>query len=287
MFSAVQCGVIERPALHLLLAEREGFEPSVEFYPYGRLASAYLRPLGHLSESDFLLPRPRRGTRSDAELCNDPPNPVNAMRSHAALLFTFTLFSLFAARPVHACRCMEGSVQDHVHAASAIFEARVLEVSTERSADTDSEVLVAHMQVVQQYKGDAVENLLVRTPSSSAGCGYDFEVGHGYLVYAAAQDGVLATQLCSGTKAIEDAGADLNVLGLGEVPVGPTTDKDKPVEPKHLAPPPQNAGCASCAVGANPGANPTTSTWLFAIMIIAWRASLNRKGRHSGRPQRS
>ncbi len=31
------------------MAEREGFEPSVEFYPHNRLAGGCLQPLGHLS----------------------------------------------------------------------------------------------------------------------------------------------------------------------------------------------------------------------------------------------
>ena len=39
------CGVRKRAKR----AEREGFEPSVEFYPYTRLAGVRLRPLGHLS----------------------------------------------------------------------------------------------------------------------------------------------------------------------------------------------------------------------------------------------
>ena len=33
----------------LAVAEREGFEPSVEVSPYGSLANCCLRPLGHLS----------------------------------------------------------------------------------------------------------------------------------------------------------------------------------------------------------------------------------------------
>gem|GEM_PF-916127 len=33
----------------LFLAEREGFEPSVEYYPHTRLAGEHHRPLGHLS----------------------------------------------------------------------------------------------------------------------------------------------------------------------------------------------------------------------------------------------
>jgi hypothetical protein len=45
----------ERPApdagagLFQFVAEREGFEPSAEFYPCTRLAGEHHRPLGHLS----------------------------------------------------------------------------------------------------------------------------------------------------------------------------------------------------------------------------------------------
>jgi hypothetical protein len=36
-------------ALFIILAEREGFEPSVESDPHTRLAGEHHRPLGHLS----------------------------------------------------------------------------------------------------------------------------------------------------------------------------------------------------------------------------------------------
>ncbi len=35
------------------MAEREGFEPSMEFYPHTPLAGERLRPLGHLSEIEL------------------------------------------------------------------------------------------------------------------------------------------------------------------------------------------------------------------------------------------
>ena len=37
------------PTLTPYCAEREGFEPSVRFNPYGSLANGYFRPLSHLS----------------------------------------------------------------------------------------------------------------------------------------------------------------------------------------------------------------------------------------------
>ena len=38
-----------------IMAEREGFEPSVESYPHTRLAGEHHRPLGHLSAQQCFL----------------------------------------------------------------------------------------------------------------------------------------------------------------------------------------------------------------------------------------
>ena len=45
----------------LSMAEREGFEPSVEFYPHTRLAGEHHRPLGHLSRCYSLYIRMAEG----------------------------------------------------------------------------------------------------------------------------------------------------------------------------------------------------------------------------------
>ena len=44
-------GLVGKPTSPLCdVAEREGFEPSVEYNPHTRLAGEHHRPLGHLSE---------------------------------------------------------------------------------------------------------------------------------------------------------------------------------------------------------------------------------------------
>ena len=49
------------------VAEREGFEPSVEVSPYGSLANCCLRPLGHLSTDLSSM----RGSQSSAAQVDD------------------------------------------------------------------------------------------------------------------------------------------------------------------------------------------------------------------------
>ena len=55
----------------------------------------------------------------------------------------------------------------------------------------------------------------VRTPVSGISCGYHFEEGQEYLVYAGKG---MSVNLCSETKPLSKADADLAVLGDGEKP---------------------------------------------------------------------
>ncbi len=46
---------------------------------------------------------------------------------------------------------------------------------------------------------------------------YPFEEGRSYLVYAYGENGALVTNGCKGTKPLDDAGVDLQELGLPTV----------------------------------------------------------------------
>ena len=63
----VKCTTIRRQVGGSRLAEREGFEPSVEVSPYGSLANCCLRPLGHLSTGLSSM----RGSQSSATQVDD------------------------------------------------------------------------------------------------------------------------------------------------------------------------------------------------------------------------
>ena len=80
----------------------------------------------------------------------------------------------------------------------------------------------ATMRVSEVWKGPKQETLEVRTPVSGMSCGYPFKEGQKYLVYAYGKQD-LKVDLCSGTKPLSKAGADLMVLGDGEKP---TADGD-------------------------------------------------------------
>lgn len=92
-------------------------------------------------------------------------------------------------------------------AADSVFSGRVLSVTPGKNG------LDVEIQVDRSWKQARCGTVVVQTASDSAACGFGFEVGKSYLVYADIEKGKLTTSLCSRTRAIEDAGEDLAALG--------------------------------------------------------------------------
>ena len=84
--------------------------------------------------------------------------------------------------------------------------------------------------VLEVWKGELADTVAVRTARSSASCGYPFEVGTRYLIYARTRTdtGCLRTNLCTRTRPLKCADediAELNSLGT----TGAAEDVDVPV----------------------------------------------------------
>lgn len=154
------------------------------------------------------------------------------------------LFSL-AAAPAAACSCDEATVEEAIASAGAIFEGVVDSIEVDASGDAR----VVRFAVTQAWRGVASEHVEVRTSIAESACGYPFEVGQAYLVYASGTttEGYRVS-LCSRTRAMDAAGEDRIALGAGVVPVDVVDEDVEPVRPPRTAP--SRAGCASCAVGA-------------------------------------
>ncbi|MCE5170441.1 hypothetical protein LQV63_14085 [Paenibacillus profundus] len=136
------------------------------------------------------------------------------------LMMTVVMFGLsflFAA-PVSACSCAASpSIEDAKRDAAAVFAGKVTHVSrswTKMTFSTADPVKVS-FQVKRVWKGNVPSNAKVVTALSSASCGYEFEPGKEYLVYAYHSDGKYMTHLCTRTAPLEDAAEDIQVLGKG------------------------------------------------------------------------
>jgi MYXO-CTERM domain-containing protein len=110
--------------------------------------------------------------------------------------------------------------------------------------------------VLARWKGPPAP--VVFTQQGTA-CGYPFEEGRVYLVYASlGTDGVLWASSCGRTRPIEQAQSDLSALAA-----------------LHPGPPPAR-GCAGCAVPLHEGASPPFLGLVVVVGIVLVRRSLSR-----------
>jgi MYXO-CTERM domain-containing protein len=146
-------------------------------------------------------------------------------------------------------------IEDAIARSTAIFEGRV------ETIEGHGGPLEVTFAVTQAWGGVDHEHVEVRT--DAAGCGFPFEVGGRYLVFATGEPGLLEVSLCSHTARIEDAGTDRAALGAGVIPVDVVDETVDPVRPPRTEAP-GRGGCASCAASAGtpiPG-------WLWALGLV-------------------
>lgn len=124
--------------------------------------------------------------------------------------------SLAGAR-LDACSCAPPPPpKAALEGAAAVFLGEAVEVSVEDQTRT------ARLKVGRWWKGGAATEVAVATHKSGATCGYGFEKGKRYLVYAHQEEGqkLLRVSLCSRTRteAQADKDGDFKALGDGTKP---------------------------------------------------------------------
>ena len=130
---------------------------------------------------------------------------------------------LGAAPLVWACSCMKLRTEQLSAKADVVFVGQVEQVGPD---DTEYHVgekyiikanqVTATVAVRSQHKGTVGERVKVNTAASDAACGYPFEAGREYLIYATVEPtyvGEFHTGLCAGTKPLREAAEDLRALG--------------------------------------------------------------------------
>jgi MYXO-CTERM domain-containing protein len=165
------------------------------------------------------------------------------MRKFLAVLVLSAPVWWLTPLPARACSCLEQPFETARAGAAAIFEGRAASVTPGEDGR-----LVVTFDVVQTWRAAGHEHVEVVTAGNSAACGYPFEIGTSYLVYASEAEGDrYVVSLCSRTAPMAASDGDRALLGSGVVPVDIVDDPeaDEPTQ----RPPPTRAGCASCSVG--------------------------------------
>lgn len=129
-------------------------------------------------------------------------------------------------KEVSACEAFPPGApsQDVVDNSAAVFSGKVAKFEKITLEGEAGDKRIAFFEVDRYWKTsnqNDYNQLIVISEIDSGACGYDFEIGKSYLVYAIKwwhDPNSLYTGLGSGTQPIEDAQAHLAFLGEGKVP---------------------------------------------------------------------
>lgn len=191
--------------------------------------------------------------------------------------------------PAEACSCRPPPpAQESYEEAQAVF------IGVPQAFERGEGIRVrVPMTVERAYKGVREATVEVGTARDSAACGYPFEVGRPYLVYAYDDGDGLAVSLCSRTRPLDDAQDDVQAIEAitpGTEPQGQNLDakprptrvdvgghstQEPPAEPV-AGPPPQQVepGARGCGCGAGSGG---TGAGLLAGLLVLALATHRRR----------
>ena len=144
------------------------------------------------------------------------------MRSLMFSLVFLLTYLVFGVSTGFACSCERPeSPARELKRATAVFTGRVIRINRDRQTRNkfgyDEGPVEVVLRVKQAWKGVKTRSVTLIIPYATPGmCGYPFELGSSYIVYARANDqDSLSTSLCSRTSRLKDAREDLDELGAG------------------------------------------------------------------------
>lgn len=151
------------------------------------------------------------------------------------LLAGLLVFATFFVSVPHAqaCSCMQLPPPLEALAQSdAVFAGLVTDVRVENQGSLfgTGEPARITFEVQYSWKGSSISPLVMNTPHDGAACGFRFEEGHTYLVYARQDQGQLTTSLCTRTNLLSNAAPDVAALGPGQSPLLPVVGAALPLD---------------------------------------------------------
>jgi hypothetical protein len=137
-------------------------------------------------------------------------------------ILIFLSLSMLMSFETMACSCAPAPIpMIEFQESNSVFAGTVV-ARTEELSPWGSTHHRATLSLIQKWKGlgDWHKKMDVVTADQSAACGFDFEVGKSYLVYAYLNnEGQLMTSLCNRTKSLDYAEEDYNFLNTLPLPI--------------------------------------------------------------------
>lgn len=138
------------------------------------------------------------------------------------ILFSF-VFILLLARNVLACDCVEPlGVDKDKELYDVVFVGKVTSITKvppNNADEIDMEIKITEFDVVELFKGTTIDKIVTEIITVCCMCGYIFEEGKEYLVYANrnAEGEKYNTSICSRTKLLEETEREeLEILRMKE-----------------------------------------------------------------------
>lgn len=145
------------------------------------------------------------------------------MRKILAVIFISILLTGYIPSVTSACSCAElPSIGEELERSQAVFSGKVVDVRENQSLKGNRTKSVL-FDVTNTWKGVKQSQIIITTGLGGGDCGFDFEVGQDYLVYAheSTMYGAesLVTIICDRTNKLSALQGDLEILGEGQPPI--------------------------------------------------------------------
>lgn len=123
----------------------------------------------------------------------------------------------------NACSCAElPSVEEEFERSQAVFSGKVVDVREKRSLKGELTKSVL-FEVTNTWRGVKQSQIIITTGQGGGSCGFHFNEGQEYLVYAyeSTMYGAksLVTTICDRTNELSVLQEDLTILGEGQQPI--------------------------------------------------------------------
>ena len=142
------------------------------------------------------------------------------MKKAVCSIFVILAFLMFGNSSVYACSCptvvgLEQELKWKLKALQAVFSGEVLEINkVPQSRDVSVKIKVETV-----WKGSLFKEVTISTPDHPGSCGYPFQIGESYVVFASLSDTkTLTTGLCLKNIEVKKAIEELKILGKGKKP---------------------------------------------------------------------